>query len=239
MSYDEFYKLLNENLNEIDLQSDNIKAQKLYNYMKLLIEWNNKINLTSITDPKEIILKHFVDSLTINKYIRNTSKVLDLGTGAGLPGIPNAIFEESTMFTLLDSLNKRIKFLQLIKEELKIENINPIHNRAEDLGNDINYREKYDVVFSRAVAPMNVLLEYMMPFVNVGGICICMKGPNFENEIKDSKVVKILGGTIQEIANIKIGNNEIQRNLIIIKKECKTPIKYPRKAGIPAKSPIE
>lgn len=207
-----------------------------YNYMELLIEWNKKINLTAITEPKEIIEKHFIDSLTILPYIGENSNIIDIGTGAGFPGIPVKIANASLKITLLDSLNKRITFLKEVISKLELENIEAIHGRAEEYIKES--REKYDIAVSRAVAELPTLLEYLFPYVKIGGKCICMKGPKALEEIeKSKKALKILGGEIEKIENIKI-NNEMERNIIIIRKTKSTPLKYPRKAGKPTKEPI-
>ena len=208
-------------------------------YLELLQEWNNKINLTAITEKEEIELKHFYDSLTISEYIKSGSSLIDVGTGAGFPGIPLKIKDESIKLTLLDSLNKRLIFLEEVEKELELKNVVNIHGRAEDYGKDKKYREKYDYATSRAVARLSVLVEYLLPFVKVGGFCICMKGPNIEEEIKDSeKAIRVLGGEIEKIDNFKLENDDNERNIIIIKKVKNTPKQYPRKAGIPTKEPI-
>ena len=219
---------------------DELKSKKFEKYKDLLLEWNNKINLTAITDEKEIILKHFIDSCTILKYIENNQKIIDIGTGAGFPGIPLKIMNETLDITLVDSLNKRINFLNEVIKELELKDIKAIHSRAEDLGRDNNYREKYNVATSRAVANLSTLLEYLMPFVKVGGICICMKGPNIEEELNEAKnAIKELSGKIEEVYNFKLPNSDIERNIIIVRKIDKIKLKYPRKAGIPAKEPIK
>ncbi len=222
---------------KIDIEIE--EFEKFYDYMKLLIEWNEKINLTAITDPNEIILKHFIDSITINKYIKNNSKLLDIGTGAGFPGLPEKIIRKDIYVTLADSLNKRIKFLNQVISNLNLEKIEAIHGRAEELSQNKFYRENFDVVVSRAVAPLNVLLEYMLPFCKLGGFCISMKGSNIEDEIINSKkALQILGGEILEIDKFELPNSDIKRNIIIIKKIKETPKNYPRKSGTPSKEPI-
>lgn len=225
-----------EKIINIDIAREEISI--LYNYMNLLLEYNKKINLTAITDEEEIIKKHFIDSLTISNLIEDNCKVIDVGTGAGFPGIPLAI-TRNIHVTLLDSLNKRINFLNEVKIKLSLENVNAVHDRAEELARNNDYREKYDVATSRAVAPMNVLLEYLLPFVRIGGICICMKGPNVADEITDiDNVAKILGGKYVKTINIKL-DEKMERNIIIIKKEKETSTKYPRKSGIPTKQPLK
>ena len=223
--------------NFVDLSNEQEKA--FSKYMEMIIEWNKKINLTAITEKDEIIIKHFIDSITLNKYINNNSSIIDIGTGAGFPGIPLKIYDESLDITLLDSLNKRIKFLDLVINELNLKNIKAIHGRAEDLGQDNEYREKFDIVVSRAVANLSTLLEYMLPFCKVGGKCLIMKGPNIEQEIKNSKrALKELGGKIETIDNFFLKGTDIERNIIIVEKMEKTKKQYPRKAGTPAKQPI-
>ncbi len=218
-----------------DLNDEQI--EKFKKYFELLIEWNAKINLTSITEENEVITKHFADSLSIQKYIKDNSKVIDVGTGAGFPGIPLKISNSSLEITLLDSLNKRINFLNTIIQELHIEKIKTIHGRAEDFGHNLNYREKFDYAVCRAVAKLNVLAEYMLPYLKIGGTFICMKGPNVEDEIETAqKALKILGGKIEKIESFELEGN--QRNIIIIKKEKNTPKNFPRKSGIPSKQPI-
>ena len=207
--------------------------------MNLLLEWNEKINLTAITQPEEIKLKHFVDSLTVLKYINDDDKVIDIGTGAGFPGIPLKIMKENTKITLLDSLNKRINFLNIVIETLNLRNIQAIHGRAEEIARNKLYREKYDVAVSRAVANLSTLTEYMLPFVKVGGKCICMKGANVNEEIEKAKnAIKELGGEIERVDNFYLSDNDNERNIIIIRKVKETSSKYPRKAGMPSKEPL-
>lgn len=227
-------------MNYIEKFELNVSQKNKFNkYLELLQEWNNKINLTAITEKEEIELKHFYDSLTISKYIKSGSSLIDVGTGAGFPGIPLKIKDESIKLTLLDSLNKRLIFLEEVEKELELKNVVNIHGRAEDYGKDKKYREKYDYATSRAVARLSVLVEYLLPFVKVGGYCICMKGPNIEDEIKDAeKAIKVLGGEIEKIDNFKLENDDNERNVIIIKKVKNTSKQYPRKAGIPTKEPI-
>lgn len=238
MEFEKFKSILKEELNNLSINLSEIQAEKFYKYMKLLIEWNNKINLTAITDEKEIITKHFVDSLIISKYINNNEKIMDIGTGAGFPGIPIKIINENVRINLVDSLNKRILFLNEVINELQIKDINAIHSRAEDLARLSPYRENYDIVVSRAVARLNTLLEYMMPFVKVGGVCICMKGSNIDELEEAKKAIEILGGKLENIEEVTLPNTDIKRHNIIIKKVKNISNKYPRKAGIPTKSPI-
>ena len=238
MEFEIFSEELEIKAKQIEIELTKEQIEKYYNYMNLLLEWNEKINLTAIIEPREIILKHFVDSLTIAKYIKDDEKLIDVGTGAGFPGIPLSIVKENTDIVLLDSLNKRINFLEEVKENLKLENITTIHGRAEEFGKNKNEREKYDIATSRAVASLNILLEYLLPLVNVGGRAICMKGFNIE-EIENAKnALEILGGKIEKIEEITLPNSDIKRNIIIVKKVKNTPSKYPRKPGTPSKEPI-
>ena len=224
-----------------DLSED--KYNKFQKYMNLLIERNKNINLTAITDKDEIVLKHFVDSLTINKNIVDNSKIIDVGTGAGFPGIPLKIYNESLDITLLDSLNKRINFLNDVIEMLNLNNIRAVHSRAEDAAKNPDYRERFDIATSRAVANLSTLVEYLLPFVRVNGICICMKGPNVDEELsRAKKAIEVLGGRIEQVDNLKLAaddaENDLERNIIIIRKVRKCSNKYPRKAGMPSKEPI-
>ena len=238
MEINEFKEIMNENAKKINIEFNEKQLEQFFEYMNLLIEWNEKINLTAITEPKEIILKHFVDCATINKFI-DKNKVLDIGTGAGFPGIPLKIINENLEITLADSLNKRIKFLDIVIETLELNKIETIHARAEELAKNKKYRESYDIVVSRAVAALNVLLEYTTPFIKVGGKVICMKGNNVEEEIKESKnAIKILGTKMLPVEKVILPDTEITRKIITVKKIKNTPAKYPRKAGLPGKEPL-
>ena len=236
----DFEEKLIENLKEIGVNINYNKANEFSIYMQILLEWNEKMNLTAIVEKNDILQKHFVDSLTALKYINQEDKIIDVGTGAGFPGIPIKIVKEDTKITLMDSLNKRITFLQEVITKLNLNNITTIHSRAEDLAKDIRYREKYDIAISRAVANLSTLVEYMLPFVKVGGKCLCMKGNNIDEEVINAqKAIKELGGKIINIENFRLPNSDIERNIIIIKKIHSTPAKYPRKSGVPAKEPIK
>lgn len=235
---------IDEFIAEFDLYKDvqlNVEQkEKFYKYMNLLIEWNEKINLTAIVEPKEVILKHFVDSLTISKFLNEGDKLIDVGTGAGFPGIPNKIYNENINVTLLDSLKKRTIFLDEVINKLELKNIKSMHSRVEEFAQNKEYREKFDVATSRAVAQLNILLEYMLPLVKVGGLCICMKGSEIDEELNNAKnALKILGGEIEKVESFELANSDMKRNLVIIRKVKNTPNKYPRKAGTPNKEPLK
>lgn len=238
MEINDFKNLLEKYANMLDIELSEKEIDLFYQYMKLLLEWNTKMNLTAITEEKDVILKHFIDSISIEKYLQGKNRIMDIGTGAGFPGIPLKILNQQKKLILVDSLNKRIQFLEEVKKELVLNNLELIHSRVEDLAKDSNYRESADVAVSRAVANLRVLVEYMLPFVKKEGIVICMKGPNIEEEIEEAKnAIEILGGKIENIDNIQLPEN-LERNIVIIKKVKDTPSKYPRKAGTPVKQPL-
>lgn len=233
MNFNEFKEIIKNKLPELSEE----QIMQFYKYMNILVEWNEKMNLTAITEPNEVIKKHFVDCLSILKYIPKQCKLIDVGTGAGFPGVPLKIAESSLDITLLDSLNKRVNFLNEVINTINLEKIKAIHSRAEEYAIG-EKRESYDVAVSRAVAELPTLLEYLMPYVKVGGICICMKGPKALEELEKSrKAIEVLGGKFEKIENINIDEN-MERNIIIIKKVKSTSNKYPRKAGKPSKEPI-
>lgn len=240
MKEEEFKKLLKIRANKIGIQLNEEQLKTFFIYKKLILEWNKKINLTAIKDDEEFINKHFIDSLTIAKYIdNNEQKVIDIGTGAGFPGIPINIYKNSNI-VLFDSLSKRLKVLDDIIKELNLLNINTLHGRAEETFKNKQYREKFDIATSRAVANLNVLVELMLPSIKVGGICICMKAGNIDEELKNAQnAINTLGGKIENIEKLIIPDTDIERNIIIIKKIKNTPNKYPRKPGLPAKDPIK
>ncbi len=239
MDFDEFKDELIIQAKKIDVILDEEQIQKFYKYMELLLEWNEKINLTAIVEPRDVILKHFVDSLTICKELQKNKTLADIGTGAGFPGIPVKILRPDLDITLIDSLNKRVNFLTMVIEALKLEKIIALHGRIEDFGKNKKYREKFDYVTSRAVANLSTLSEYMIPLVKIGGKCICMKGSNIDEELKNAeKAIKTLGGKIEKVDTFLLPDTDMGRNIILIKKEKATPNKYPRKAGTPAKEPI-
>ena len=239
MNREDFYKIIDEYSSKLQVKLNEKQKEQFFEYMNLLIEWNEKINLTAIIEPKEIILKHFIDSITISKYIKENSYVADIGTGAGFPGIPLKILRDDINIVLVDSLNKRINFLNEVIEKLELKNITTIHARAEEFGRNKEYREKFDIVTSRAVANLSTLSEYLLPIAKINGKCLCMKGPAAGEEIeKAQNAIKILGGRINNVYEFELSNSDIERTIIEIEKINKTASKYPRKAGIPSKEPL-
>ena len=240
MEHSTFNEGLLEKASTIGVRFSVEQMDKFYKYMNLLIDWNEKINLTAIIEPNEIILKHFIDSITILKDIKDGSIVVDVGTGAGFPGIPLSIMNPTLKITLVDSLNKRLIFLQEVINELDLKNVELVHARAEEFGRNKKYREKFDVATSRAVANLATLSEYLLPLVKINGKAISMKAGNASQEIEDAKkAIKTLGGNINNIEEFKLPQSDIGRTIIIIDKISGTPGKYPRKPGTPAKEPIK
>lgn len=229
--------LINE-AKKINIELTDKMIEKFFVYKNLLKEWNEKINLTAIIDDYDIIMKHFIDSLTIEKYIKKGAKVIDVGTGAGFPGIPLKIIREDIDVVLLDSLNKRVNFLNEVIKTCELEKIVAIHGRAEDIARQEKYREKFDIATARAVANIATLSEYCCPFVNIGGSFICMKADATDEIENAAKAIRTFGMNIQQIDKIEIEEINAKRTIIIYKKEKNTPKTYPRKAGIPSKNPI-
>ena len=240
MQIDEFSYEMKDKMKRINIDITDKQVKKFFSYMNLLIEWNQKINLTTIIEPKEIIIKHFVDCGTILKYLKNGETIIDIGTGAGFPGIPVKILNENLNVTLVDSLNKRIIFLNEVCAALNLENIQLIHSRAEDLAKNKEYREKFDKSVSRAVANLSTLSEYDLPFIKTGGQMIAMKGFEIEEELKNAeKAINILGGKIKEVNKFTLINTDNKRSIVVIDKVKPTPKQFPRKAGKPLKEPIK
>jgi len=235
-------KTLETGFEKYNIEYTEEMEQKFIEFKELLLEWNKKINITRIEDEEEIYVKHYLDSVMLLRdgYIDNfkNKKIIDIGTGGGFPGLPMKIIEKSLDVTLLDSLKKRMDFLDLVIKDLKLDNTRTIHGRAEDFGQAEEHREKYDFCVSRAVAQLNVLTEYCLPFVKVGGYFIAMKS-NISQEIENAeKAVELLGGKIEKIEDVSLPNSDINRKIIYIKKIEATAKKYPRKAGTPSKKPL-
>lgn len=221
---------------DIDLENSHIEQFSLY--ADLLIEWNQKFNLTSITDPAEIVIKHFLDSLTLSSLVQGI-RIADIGTGAGFPGVPLKIFMPELNLFLVDSLAKRLEFLKVVAEHLGLKELEFIHSRAEDFGQNSQYRETFDTVTSRAVARLPVLLEFALPLLKRGGVFLAAKGSQADEEIAESpKALEILGGKIQNVVRFNLGTEAEHRTIIVIEKVKDTPKNYPRKAGTPSKKPL-
>lgn len=228
-------------LEELNIVLSEKQIEQFIDYYELLTEWNSFMNLTAITDFDQVVKKHFLDSLSLIKAydLSMKTKVIDIGTGAGFPGIPLKIAFPHLEVTLLDSLNKRVKFLNEVKKKLAITNLEALHGRAEDFAKPEKLREKYDLCVSRAVANLSVLSELCLPFVKVGGKFISYKSEKIREEsIAAKKAIEILGGEVEEQVEFTFSDEELYRNLFVIKKIKPTPKKYPRKAGIPGKEPL-
>lgn len=234
-------QLFEKKLSELDITLNERQKEQFDRFYELLTEWNKVMNLTGITEYEEVNEKHFVDSLAVVKAVdmSRIQSVIDIGTGAGFPGIPLKIAFPHLHITLLDSLNKRIKFLNTVIEELGLNDIHTIHGRAEDFAKQAAYREQYDLCVSRAVANLPTLLEYCIPYIRVGGIYISYKSGEIDEELKQSqKAIRILGGTLEEVLKFTLPESEISRSFVKIRKEKHTEKKYPRKAGLPGKEPL-
>ncbi|UZQ48582.1 16S rRNA (guanine(527)-N(7))-methyltransferase RsmG [Clostridium kluyveri] len=235
----DYFEIMDTVCKDLGLNFDQEKYNKFIKYKDILKLWNDKMNLTAIVDEKDIIKKHFIDSIRVFKFLplKDAKSIIDVGTGAGFPGIPIKIIKPEVKLILLDSLNKRINFLNQVILNIKLNDVTCIHGRAEDFARKIEYREKSDVVVSRAVANLTVLSEFCIPYIKVGGYFIAMKGPSVEDEITESKnAINILGGKIEDI--IKVEDDEFNHNLVVIKKIIHTSGKYPRKAGMVSKNPL-
>lgn len=245
---DNFKLKLIDGCKKLGLELDELKAEKLYRYYELVVEKNKVMNLTAITEEDEFISKHFVDSLSIIKAPdlkdelaqAKGIKLIDVGTGAGFPGMVLKIVFPSLKITLFDSLKKRLNFLDEVVAELELKDIETLHGRAEDYGNNKLYREKYDICVSRAVANMSSLSEYCLPFVKPDGLFVAYKSGESHSEIREaSKAIKILGGNTEDIQDFMLPDSDIERSIVSVRKIKKTPAQYPRKAGTPAKEPIK
>lgn len=236
-----FAEILKKAAEEYGISLSETQLQQFDRYQELLVEWNQKMNLTALTEPKDVAIKHMIDSVSVydEKWFSEGMSVIDVGTGAGFPGLPLKILCPSLKVTLLDSLNKRVKFLEAVASELGLSDIVCVHARAEEAARQKQYREKFDAVVSRAVARLPILAEYDLPFVRVGGFFAAMKGAKYEEEAQEAKkAVKLLGGGEPVLREIKLPGLDDKRGIIYIRKEKKTPSVYPRKAGTPEKNPI-
>ncbi|MFA5536150.1 MAG: 16S rRNA (guanine(527)-N(7))-methyltransferase RsmG [Bacillota bacterium] len=238
----DFLKTLELGLTQLEMNLSKQQLDRYVGYYKLLLDWNQKINLTAIKDPKEIAIKHFLDSQLLTKWLKvgADTALLDLGTGAGFPGLVLKILNPETAITLVDAVQKKVNFINLVAKELSLIQVAAIHSRAEDLGKDLGYREGFTDVTARAVAPLAVLAEYGLPLLKKGGKLFALKGPNYRDELEKAKdAIDLLGGKLAEVVDYKLPLIEDQRSLIIIRKDKKTPQGYPRKSGIPSKMPLK
>lgn len=240
---DKFIAQMEQELEKLGIKLSEHQLRQFYDYYELLVQWNSMMNLTAITEMEDVVTKHFVDSLSLVKAIPNLSEkeysLIDVGTGAGFPGIPLKIVFPNLKITLLDSLNKRVKFLKEVEGRLELDDIEAFHGRAEDYGRNPVSRETFDLCVSRAVANLSTLSEYCMPFVRVGGYFVPYKSGKLEEELVNGKgAVKKLGGEIEEILRFTLPNSD-ERTLIKIKKNNMISKKYPRKAGMPSKEPLK
>ena len=238
MELKEFKEIFINESKDLNLEINDKQLEFFYQYMNGIIDWNDKINVTAITDEKMFIVKHFVDSLAINKFVAQAKSIIDIGTGGGFPGIPLKIMNYDKKVTLIDSVNKKLNVIRDITKDMDLGELEILHSRAEDLASKQEYRETYDIATTRAVSNFSTILEYMLPFIKVGGYAICMKGPNYTEEFEEAKVaIEVLGGKFDSIERLNVGN-ELERNIIIIKKVKNTPKKFPRGQGKPLKEPI-
>lgn len=238
----EFFQLMKKASLEVGLELTEVQYSQFIKYMRLLQEWNEKINLTAITEDEEVVKKHFIDCIKAFKSeaIKNAETIIDVGTGAGFPGLPIAIMNPNVKVTLLDSLNKRINFLNLVVRELGLKNVVTIHSRAEDGARNKELREQFDVATSRAVANMAVLSEFCIPYVKINGYFVALKGPAIEDELKSGeKAIEVLGGELKNKIEYEIEESDLNHNIVEVKKVKKCPKTYPRKAGTVNKNPIK
>lgn len=235
-------ELLKMSFDKMGISLTDEMCLSFHKYSRLLREWNEVMNLTAITDEDEIILKHFADSASVLSYmdIPKNATAIDIGTGAGFPGLPVKIVRPDIKMTLVDSLNKRVNFLKTVCDEISLENVECIHARAEELSRKSDKRESFDYCLSRAVAALNVLAEYCLPFVKVGGYLAALKGPNAYKEIEEGKkAIDVLGGKLVEVKEIEIPYTDLKHTLVVIEKNKSTPSVYPRKGASISKKPIK
>ncbi len=232
-------ELLKKGCQLLGMEISNELAENFITFSDMLVTTNESVNLTAITEPEEIVTKHFLDSITAARLIPENASVIDVGCGAGFPGLPIKFVRDDISLTLLDSLAKRLSFIDRVISEFSLKNTRTVHARAEDGGRDKLHREKYDVALSRAVANMSTLCEYCLPYVKVGGTFLALKGPAAKEELEAAeKAINVLGGKIKEIANVEIPFTDLSHKIVVVEKISSCPDIYPRKAGTPSKKPI-
>jgi len=236
----ELRKILVEGAKELGFELSERQIEQFLTYLEILRNWNKRMNLTSLKDPREIIITHFLDSLTILKAIdMKEISAIDIGTGAGFPGIPLKILKPQISLSLLDSSRKRIEFLKYLSKSLKLKGLEIIWGRAEDYGRKEEYREKYDIVLARALARLNVLVELGIPFLKIRGLFIAQKSQKLKGELEEARrAIEILGGELKGVISLRLPFSRKSRKLVIIEKILETPPRFPRRSGIPQKRPL-
>lgn len=233
--------LLLESAQALGIALSEAQTDQFMQYLSLLLEWNEKMNLTAITDPVEVVQKHFIDCISVLPHLdlQGGETMIDVGTGAGFPGVPLKIANPALQVTLLDALQKRLTFLDTLTQSLDLSDVTLVHSRAEDGGQNPDLREQFDLCVSRAVANLAVLLEYCLPFVKVGGKLAALKGPDAIQEIEQAQnALQILGGKVTAVIPITIPHTDLQHQLVLVEKIAPTPQRYPRKAGKISKKPL-
>ena len=238
---DRFQELLNNACNKIKIGINDEQLAQFYSFYQLLLEWNGRMNLTAITDERDVIYKHFIDSIAVLKYVefKENSAVIDVGCGAGFPGIPLKIMQPEIKHTLMDSVNKKLDFVREAASVLGLSDVSCIHGRAEDLGRDKELRNSFDFCVSRAVSELAVLTELCLPFIKKQSLFISYKGGSPEEELNKAEfAIKELGGKLEKVEKFVLPETDMERSFILIRSVEQTPQKYPRKAGIPKKNPV-
>lgn len=233
--------LLLESAQALGIALSEAQTDQFMQYLSLLLEWNEKMNLTAITDPMEVVQKHFIDCISVLPHLdlQGGETIIDVGTGAGFPGVPLKIASPALQVTLLDALQKRLTFLDTLTQSLQLSDVTLVHSRAEDGGQNPDLREQFDLCVSRAVANLAVLLEYCLPFVKVGGRLAALKGPDAAQEIEQAQnALQTLGGKVTAVIPVTIPHTDLQHRLVLVEKISSTPQRYPRKAGKISKKPL-
>ncbi len=232
---------LRDACNQLSIQLTDEQIEQFFVYKELLLDWNEKINLTTIVAEQDVLIKHFVDSMSIACFLDvSGKKIIDVGTGAGFPGLPLKLLHHDIDLVLLDSLHKRVRFLEDVVDKLQLPEVRCVHMRAEEGGRDEAYREQFDISLSRAVANLASLAEYCLPYVCVGGTFVAMKGPDVGEEMKEAQnAIGLLGGEISDMKTVHLPSSDIQHSIIFVKKIRQTPPKYPRAAHKVSKSPLK